>query len=250
MKKNLSVVIRIVLCIVAEFLLFWFKLPPINLRSKDFWSFVIESIILCTVIFAISSIVKFVKGINGKDAKELASEGKQVIKNSAKPVKVIIATVVLLIAFTIVGDIIGSKLFNAKSYSNLIEITEGDFAKDVAELKMSQIPVVDRDTATRLAQRELGNITDLVSQFEIDNEYTQINYKDHPYRVTPLRYAGFIKWLTNSGNGIPGYITIDLTTQEADLSFYPDDPYLDGLWAFENLGAYTHYYGSFPVSMP
>lgn len=217
MKKNMPVVVRVILCAIAEFLLFWFELPPINLRSKDFWSFIIESIILCTVIFAISSIIKFAKGMNGKDARQLAVEGKEILKNSAKPVKIVIATVVILIAFTFVGDIIGSKIFNAKAYSNLIEITEGDFAKDVSELKMSQIPVVDRDTATRLAQRELGNITDLVSQFEIDYEYTQINYKDHPYRVTPLRYAGFIKWLTNSSEGIPGYITIDLTTQEAEL---------------------------------
>ena len=217
MKKKMPIVVRVILCVVAEFLLFWFKLPAINLRSKDFWSFVIESIILCTVIFAISSIINFVKGINGKDGRFIAQEGKEVLKNSTKPVKIVIVTVVALIAFTFVGDIIGSKIFNAKAYSNLIEITEGDFAKDVSELKMSQIPVVDRDTATRLAQRELGNITDLVSQFEIDYEYTQINYKDHPYRVTPLRYAGFIKWLTNSQEGIPGYITIDLTTQEAEL---------------------------------
>ncbi len=30
----------------------------------------------------------------------------------------------------------------------------------------------------------------------------------------------------------------------------PDDPYLDSLWAFENLGYYTHYYGTFPVALP
>ena len=29
---------------------------------------------------------------------------------------------------------------------------------------------------------------------------------------------------------------------------YPDDPYNDALWAFDNPGYYTHYYGSFPVA--
>lgn len=29
---------------------------------------------------------------------------------------------------------------------------------------------------------------------------------------------------------------------------YPDDPYNDALWAFDNPGYYTHYYGSFPVT--
>ena len=32
---------------------------------------------------------------------------------------------------------------------------------------MSQIPVVDKDTASRLGSKKLGEMTDLVSQFEI-----------------------------------------------------------------------------------
>jgi len=71
--------------------------------------------------------------------------------------------------------------------------------------------------ASRLGKRELGQITDLVSQFEIEEDYTQINYKNHPFRVTPLKYADAIKWLSNQSDGIPGYITVDLTTQEANL---------------------------------
>ena len=113
--------------------------------------------------------------------------------------------------------IIGARIFNARKYASLIETTNGNFATDVAELSMSQIPVVDRDTATRLGQRKLGEMSDLVSQFEIENDYTQINFKDRPTRVTPLKYADFIKWCTNSAEGIPAYITVDLTTQEADL---------------------------------
>ena len=42
------------------------------------------------------------------------------------------------------------------------------------------------------------------------------------------------------------------SAEEAELSefHFPDDPYLDSLWAFENPGYYTHYYGTFPVSLP
>ncbi len=217
MKKTLSVIIRVLLCFVAEFLLFWFKLPPINLKSKDFWGFIIESVVICTVIIAISSITGFIKKNMGKQSRDVLVDGKAAIKGSAKPFKVVLVALAAMVVFTVAMDIVGAKIFNAKRYSELITLEQGDFSKDVAELKMSQIPVVDRDTATRLAQRELGNITDLVSQFEIDAEYTQINYKNHPYRVTPLKYAGFIKWLTNSSEGVPGYITIDLTTQEAEL---------------------------------
>ena len=50
---------------------------------------------------------------------------------------------------------------------------------------MTQIPVVDRDTAVRLGSRKLGEMSDLVSQFDIEEDYTQINYHGKPVRVTP-----------------------------------------------------------------
>ena len=49
-------------------------------------------------------------------------------------------------------------------------------------------------------------MVDMVSQFEADDIYSQINYKGNPVRVTPLKYANLIKWFTNQGEGIPAYI--------------------------------------------
>ena len=115
------------------------------------------------------------------------------------------------------ASIIGAEIFNAKAYNNLIKMSDGDFTKDVAEINMDQIPIVDRDTASRLAQRKLGEMSDLVSQFEIEDIYTQINYRGKPVRVTPLIYGDIIKWLNNQKQGIPAYITIDMTTQETSL---------------------------------
>ena len=217
MKKAFSVILRIILCFVAVFLLFWFKLPALNIQSRDLWSFVVESIIICIVIFAISSIISFLRDAQGKKGREIAIDGKSLLKNSAKPVKILLVVIVLLIVVPFTLDAVGAKIFNAKAYSSLLTMTDGDFSKDVAEIKMSQIPVVDKDVASRLGKRELGQITDLVSQFEIEEEYTQINFKNHPYRVTPLKYADFIKWISNQNEGVPGYITIDLTTQQTDL---------------------------------
>lgn len=39
-----------------------------------------------------------------------------------------------------------------------------------------------------------------------------------------------------------------LTTNAANFTM-PDDPYNNALWAYDNPGYYTHYYGSFPVSI-
>ena len=51
----------------------------------------------------------------------------------------------------------------------------------------------------------MGSMIDMASQFEVDDIYSQINYQDKPVRVSPLRYANAIKWLTNRGEGIPAY---------------------------------------------
>ena len=60
-------------------------------------------------------------------------------------------------------------------------------------------------------------MVDMVSQFEADNIYSQINYQDRPVRVSPLKYASPIKWLTNQSEGIPAYIMIDMTNQNTEL---------------------------------
>ena len=63
----------------------------------------------------------------------------------------------------------------------------------------------------------MGSMIDMASQFEVDEIYSQINYQDNPVRVSPLRYANAIKWLTNQSEGIPAYVTIDMATQTTEL---------------------------------
>ena len=58
----------------------------------------------------------------------------------------------------------------------------------------------------------MGALTNLVSQFEAADDYTQINIDGYPYRVTPLEYAGFFKWLNNFREGIPHYFKVDNVT--------------------------------------
>ena len=121
-----------------------------------------------------------------------------------------------------VGSLIGHPFFHAKAYKNLLQVTDGDFSTDVAQLKMDNIPVVDKDTASRLGKRKLGEMSDLVSQFEISNNYTQINYKEVPYRVTYLEYGDAIKWFNNQKDGLPGYLTVNMVTQQTNLVRFKD----------------------------
>ena len=98
-----------------------------------------------------------------------------------------------------------------------MKVETGEFTKDIEELSFDQIPLLDRDSATLLGNRKMGSMVDMVSQFEVDELYSQINYQDRPVRVSPLKYASVIKWFTNQSDGIPAYIKIDMATQNTEL---------------------------------
>ena len=114
-----------------------------------------------------------------------------------------------------------SQLFNASDYQKMLDVKPSDFNTDIAEIPLSQIPIVDRDTASRLGSRKIGEVVELVSQFNVSSYYTQINYKNYPVRVSPLEYADIIKWVTNKNEGIPYYVKIDMATQDTELVNLP-----------------------------
>ncbi len=210
---------------IIAFLLFWFQLPPLNLRSPAFWFFIAQLLIAALVCFSISGIVTAIRSVRIvtddrgqvkiESDKSKSAHGKWHFLKSWRGVLIaMLAAVALLLTC---GSFFGAEIFHSASYRDLIVLQNGDFATDIAELSMDQIPVVDRDTASRLGQRQLGTIPDLVSQFEISEDYTQINVGEKPMRVTPLVYADFFKWMGNQANGIPGYITVDMVTQDTEL---------------------------------
>lgn len=224
----LSVILSSLLTLIVGFLLFWFQLPPIHWRSPAFWGFAVELLITGTVIFSIGSIIAKLKNVQSGNVTffENVTGGKPfTIKSVLKRKKswrfYMIALILLIVAFLTVGGIFSLEIFNADSYHNLITVKDGDFAGDIEELPLDMVPVVDRDTASRLGQRQLGNIPDLVSQFEISEDYTQVNVNGRAMRVTPLIYADVFKWWGNQSEGIPAYITVDMVTQETELVRLP-----------------------------
>lgn len=216
MKKSISSLLLrwfITLAVIGGY--YWFVLPPLNLRSRDFWQFAVFAVIVAVVINSFSQIVDFIK--QNKISNKSGIGFKSKFKMWTKPIKITVIFIGIVIVLSIVAMISGAEIFNAKAYKNLITVEDGDFAENITEISQEQIPVVDRDTASRLGQRKLGEISNLVSQFEIEDVYTQINYKGRPVRVTPLIYGDVIKWFNNRKDGIPAYITVDMTTQETEL---------------------------------
>ena len=123
-------------------------------------------------------------------------------------------------AFTLIwvllSPVIFSPVFHAKSYANRIKIEDVNFDQ-VDEVDFSKTPIIDRDSTIVLGDRVMGEMPELVSQFEVSTEYTQISYKNSVYRVTPLEYAGFVKYLGNRTQGIPAYILVNSVTGESEL---------------------------------
>ena len=83
------------------------------------------------------------------------------------------------------GSILSSPIVNAKQYRNLLTIEERDFSEDIQPVNFSQIPLLDKDSAMILGNRKMGSMVDMVSQFEVSDLYSQINYQEKPVRVTP-----------------------------------------------------------------
>ena len=203
MKKR---VLPIVITAVVWFLLYYITLPPMNVQSEEFWTFLVIAIVAAVVI----NLWSIVKGLFGDKADRGTGENKKLRK-------VIVAIVGAAAAFYIVGSFISSPILRAGAYRELLPVETGNFKEDIQEVNYSQIPLLDRDSAAILAEREMGSMADMVSQFEVSSYYNQINYNNRPFRVTPLQYGDVIKWLTNQKTGIPGYITIDMTTQDTTL---------------------------------
>ena len=127
---------------------------------------------------------------------------------------------ILAILFLIL-NLTSAKLFQSKKYAKLLTVEDGDFQGNIAEIDFTDIPTVDKQTASRLGSKKMGEIAELVSQFEVDPDYVQINYQGRPVRVTPLRYGDIIKWFNNRSEGLPRLIRVDMIDSSVELQKLP-----------------------------
>ena len=196
--------INLAVTLVFGLVYFYVELPAINLHAEEFYVF---AFLLCAVYCACAVVTS---GFQGEGVKGYIHFVK---KQCTVPFLAFIA----LIAAIAIGAISSWVVLRASSYSKLLPIESGDFTAEVEEISYDQIPMLDADSAARLGSRKLGELSDMVSQFEILPTYTQINYQGRPVRVTSLAYGDLIKWFTNRSNGLPAYIVIDMVTQEAEV---------------------------------
>lgn len=211
-SKAGKILINALVTLIVGAAYFYVALPAINLHSTDFYAFIG---ILC-VVYIVCALVT--SGMN-LDRSSGIKEYFRFIKSQCLPIGILLAA---LIVTAVVGMVISMPIFRAGAYRDLLTVETGNFTTDVEEVSYNEIPMLDEDSAERLGDRKLGELSDMVSQFEVSDDYTQINYLGRPVRVTYLKYGDFFKWINNRADGLPAYIRIDMVTQEVEVERLSD----------------------------
>ena len=237
MKKKI-IFLTVTIGILFAGIYYYIALPALNIHSVGFWKFIMTILAVIALLFFVKANKNSVKVSNQEIALDKLKFNTQA--------KIAIGAFATVLGIFLIGSLLGSPIVNAKKYQQLLTVNEKGFSQDMPEVDYSKIPILDKSTAILLGDRKMGNLVDMVSQFEAGLDYIQINYQGRPTRVTPLEYASGIKWLTNQKEGLPGYIRIDMTTQETEVVMLEDGMKYSKSEMF-NRNIYRHLRFNFPT---
>lgn len=187
-----------VIWVIVLYLIF---MPAINIHSIGFWFF---------LLFAIVPFVAI-----GLEYKIKPKEFFNIKKN-----KVLLALVSIVVLVIVLSGFIGMPVFGGlKAYRDRISIPESSDFSSLDEFDQTQVQIIDKDISMSLADRVFGEMgAEIVSQYEISDNYASVVVDGTMYRITPVEYSGFIKWLSTNQNGTPGFISVNVTT--GDTKFH------------------------------
>ncbi|HFU3800167.1 TPA: hypothetical protein ACGO0I_001196 [Streptococcus suis] len=220
------------LALILEMMVYyWYQLPAINVFSLGFWFFVLQSTALAWFILLFSHPTGIIQ-----QATKMTGRQRQVTTYSINPKLPAFLSwtgrLWLVVVLGLIGlGIFNSPIFRAKDYAAVISVTDADFKSDFPETDISKLALLDRASAEKIGDTYLGTI-DKVSQFGISDDYRQITIGQQPFRVSPLEYKSFWKWLSNHQDGIGYYVKVNQTTGKAELAklsksmHYSDSEYL------------------------
>lgn len=202
MKKGTRLLVSILVTLLIGLVMFYIFLPALNFHTVGFWLFVI-------VLLIIFGMINFGTGIFSIRKKEFDLKNRRNYYPFIMPIIIIILMVIV--------HFINEPFFMSSKYANRIKIDSASFTDEIKEVDFNTLAIVDKASSRKLGDRVIGSMGELVSQFEVSDLYTQINYNDEIIRVTPLDYSSFIKYFTNRTKGIPGYVTVNSVTGESKL---------------------------------
>lgn len=212
MKKNndtrstgaRSAVVLTIIWIIWVAIMYYLLLPALNVHSAGLWLFVI---FICALPAAVLCLIRqFAMAVGVKKHME-----------SGKSVGISFGIMGGLLIMFFLLLFFGSSMFHASSYASILQPTEYSFSEDLNQAtEVSKIALMDTDSAILLGNREIGSLSDVVSQYNVSEDYSQIDLAGSPVKVSALDYAGFFKYLGNKKNGVPGYVQVDPVGQNAE----------------------------------
>ena len=199
---------------VGSFILFYLFLPPLNVQSVGFWFYLAVCLILFALPFLNIKLDVAFSQLKAASGGQIRGKGKLI--RSVNLFALIPAGLCIVVIF--VGLIISSTVFNARGYADVITVNkDSSFSEDLPETsEVTNIALMDTDSATILGNRTLGSLSNVVSQYVVSYAYTQINYRNTPKKVSNLEYDGFFKWIGNREAGIPGMVMVDPVANTAE----------------------------------
>ena len=224
---------------------FFISSTAINIHNPGFW------VIVIFALFAAILAGRIAKGC--KDfgwvtvSKKTGSKGRT---KKYSEFRFSIVPYILPIALTVIiigAGIIGSTMFNATSYAKILKVNDSDFTADLSEsVETDSIALMDTASARMLGDREIGALSDVVSQFDVSNDYIQIDFNGKPIKVSALEYAGFFKWMNNK-EGVKGYVTVDPVSMSASFEKSEGMKYIPSAYFLED--AKRHIWLEYPTLM-
>lgn len=222
----------------------YFFCPAINVHNVGLWVIIDIAILLFVVMVRLTKGCKDFGWVTIKKRTGSKGRGKKFAKFNFN-IKYYIVPVILTVLIIVIS-ITGSTVFNATSYSEILKVKDSDFSVDLAEsVGTDSIALMDTASARMLGDREIGALSDVVSQFNVSYDYTQIDCNGNPIKVSALEYAGFFKWMNNNVNGIKGYVTVDPVSMSASFEKSEGMKYVPS--AFFSEDAYRYLWTKYPT---
>ncbi len=233
MKKKIITILVLVVIFAAIIFLTSPNLNPIYGEGLGFWAFVI-TVFAVVLLLQSAGAKNVVYQENGTIKYSVPKKGRRYLLIAAIP------WVILILL-----SIYSSALFHVNKYRDQMPEPEvREFSSDVQPIDVSQLPVVDSELASLLADKKLGEKPALGSQVTLgDPTIQKVNGK--LVWAVPLLHSGFFKW-ASSTNGTPGYILVsatnprDVTYAENFLIKYQANAYL-----LDNLERHVRLSGGF-----
>jgi hypothetical protein len=193
MSKNFikSLVVGVVIFVIYALVVGYLCLPAWNIKSVGMAAFLLVGFILSTIASGLITISDY---------------------DEMKPHQIValVGPVIIVILILIIGTISSAKIFSARKYAEIANIETCEFSDVIsASEEVSDIALMDTETARHFGERTLGELSDLVSTYDVAEDYSTINLHGKPMKVAPLEYDSFFKYMKNKESGIPGYVLVD-----------------------------------------